>query len=278
MQDMKVHDLTGIAESGVPLYPLSVGRQNNEKGWSDGVYGPQVRHCGLNFGLRGSGEMKVLDRTYPLGPGDSVWYLPGEDNSAFAINGSWEYDWVVFGGPLAGAILLSYRYPRRLTGAKVQTVEPIFQELFRKIDSPSTENRRELAALLLKLFAAVGGPADNQRPTLPKLFLEIIEREYADPNLNINIVCERLRVSPATLHRVISGELHHPPGQYLRNYRIMRAHFMLRNTTLPVGEIAAACGFADENYFCRQIRRNSGCSPLEFRERELAEPGSLSGT
>ena len=41
---------------------------------------------------------------------------------------------------------------------------------------------------------------------------------------------------------------------------------MLRNTGLPVTEIALATGFSDSNYFTRQFRNITGLTPSSYRK------------
>ena len=49
--------------------------------------------------------------------------------------------------------------------------------------------------------------------------------------------------------------------------RIQRALSLLQETILPVSEVAKECGFTDESYFSRVIRRSVGDTPKRFRER-----------
>ncbi|NQU10561.1 helix-turn-helix domain-containing protein [bacterium] len=45
----------------------------------------------------------------------------------------------------------------------------------------------------------------------------------------------------------------------------MRAHSLLRDPTLNIGEAAAACGFESLSYFTRVFARAYGCSPTTYR-------------
>ena len=45
----------------------------------------------------------------------------------------------------------------------------------------------------------------------------------------------------------------------------------LRNTDLPIADIAAALGFADEAGFRTAFRRWTGHAPREYRRQSLAE-------
>ena len=46
---------------------------------------------------------------------------------------------------------------------------------------------------------------------------------------------------------------------------------LLRETELPVKEIAYACGIAYVSYFCRLIRKNTGMTPAEYRRRSTMD-------
>ena len=50
--------------------------------------------------------------------------------------------------------------------------------------------------------------------------------------------------------------------QYINNYRLKIADAMIMNTSLPLSEIASACGFDDESYFCKIYKQHFGKTPL----------------
>ena len=62
-------------------------------------------------------------------------------------------------------------------------------------------------------------------------------------------------------------------GDYFAAARLNRqqardsALSLLQETILPVSEVAKECGFTDESYFSRVIRRSVGDTPKRFRER-----------
>ncbi|MBQ8309939.1 MAG: helix-turn-helix transcriptional regulator [Clostridia bacterium] len=55
--------------------------------------------------------------------------------------------------------------------------------------------------------------------------------------------------------------------QYLNEYRLKIAETMLENTDKSIAEIACACGFEDESYFCRCYKKKLGTSPGKQRTR-----------
>ena len=59
------------------------------------------------------------------------------------------------------------------------------------------------------------------------------------------------------------------PMLYLNRYRLEKAIFLLRNTTLSVTEIAYACGFSNTSYFCELFHKYYNTTPGKYRNRKL---------
>lgn len=55
--------------------------------------------------------------------------------------------------------------------------------------------------------------------------------------------------------------------QYLNELRIKRFSYLLRTTSLPVGEAAAASGFINPENAFPIFRKRFGCSPLQYRKK-----------
>lgn len=55
--------------------------------------------------------------------------------------------------------------------------------------------------------------------------------------------------------------------EYLTSYRIERAEELLRQTDIPVREIAPRVGYTDANYFTKVFKRHCGCTPTDYRSR-----------
>lgn len=57
------------------------------------------------------------------------------------------------------------------------------------------------------------------------------------------------------------------PLEYVMIRRIERSKQLLSNSNFSLGEIALACGFADQSHFSRRFRQMTGATPGEFRTR-----------
>jgi AraC family transcriptional regulator len=74
-----------------------------------------------------------------------------------------------------------------------------------------------------------------------------------------------LHISPAHLRRLFHRVLGAPPRAVFDRFRLQHADQMLVSTTLPLDEIAAACGFSSASTFCRAYQRSRGRTPGRTR-------------
>jgi transcriptional regulator GlxA family with amidase domain len=82
-------------------------------------------------------------------------------------------------------------------------------------------------------------------------------------------------VSPAHFARVFKDAFGAPPHRYLLTRRIERATALLRDTALPILEIALQTGWNSLGTFGRTFRDITGESPGDFRARMHAAPHAL---
>lgn len=53
--------------------------------------------------------------------------------------------------------------------------------------------------------------------------------------------------------------------EYLNYYRISQASYLLKNTSMPIGEIAVNCGYQNLRTFHRNFQRINGSTPYQYR-------------
>ncbi len=70
--------------------------------------------------------------------------------------------------------------------------------------------------------------------------------------------------------RLFSAAYNTTPQKYLMSIRIRRAGSMLRESSLPITEVALRCGFGDSNYFSRAFRKAVGMTPSQYRQSQKA--------
>lgn len=82
-------------------------------------------------------------------------------------------------------------------------------------------------------------------------------------------------VSQAHFSRSFKDAFGVPPHRYLLTRRIERARALLRDTDMPVTDIAFETGWKSLGTFGRIFRDMTGESPSELRRRERAAPHAL---
>ena len=105
-----------------------------------------------------------------------------------------------------------------------------------------------------------GGLAAYQRRQL----VDYIEHQLAEP-LSIGQLAAQCALSPYHFARMFRESFGVPPHQYLLARRLARARHLLRNSTLAVGDVALACGFASASHFANRFKQSLGGTPGEYR-------------
>ena len=135
-----------------------------------------------------------------------------------------------------------------------------------------------LSALWLILAKNAPQPAvarDSVTIERTRRCLQTIEQHYAE-RITLRQLAESVNVSVSECLRCFRATLQTTPYRYLMDYRLSKAGEMLRDTTLPVSQIAGLCGFGQPSYFGKCFREKMGCSPREYRMRAVG-PGERPG-
>jgi AraC family transcriptional regulator len=127
---------------------------------------------------------------------------------------------------------------------------------------------RAVAAQLLRAHSA--GPAPRPRPPgrLSRAQLararEMMRAGLATP-LSLRDLADAAGLSPSHFARGFKASTGLPPHRYLIRLRIEHGQALLRDTDLPIAEIAAACGFAHQEHLTRAFGRWVGTTPACYR-------------
>lgn len=261
--------LTELPDLPLPFYVRSVGCNRADPGWRERYPGNMKKFVQLFWTVHGSGAFISDNRRIPSGPGDVFYRLPGEKHEEHNTGSTeWYYFWITFDGPGAAAFMESFGYGRNGLHAGA-CPEALFLELEQLIRQTSPAAQRTAVARCVELLALAGG-SETERPEPDPLqhALQIIHRDFTDPNLNVDFLTKELGIHRSTLNRLFAAALNRTPGDLIRELRKDHALELLRTTALPVKEIAFASGFNDPAYFCRYIRRTTGMTPEEIRRKK----------
>ena len=94
-----------------------------------------------------------------------------------------------------------------------------------------------------------------------------IENHFAEP-VSITDLAGKVYMTACHLSHCFKAATGYSPKQYLVLCRIACAKDLLASTDLPVSEVALRSGYSDVNNFIRTFRKESGLTPLRYRERQ----------
>jgi AraC-like DNA-binding protein len=96
---------------------------------------------------------------------------------------------------------------------------------------------------------------------------EQLHAQLHDPALDLAALARACNVSAGHLARAFRRELGVTPIAYLWDRRVAAGVDLLANSGLPVGAIAARCGFKTVYHFSRRVKQATGLPPTELRRR-----------
>ncbi|WP_223506904.1 helix-turn-helix transcriptional regulator [Pseudomonas sp. GL-RE-29] len=112
---------------------------------------------------------------------------------------------------------------------------------------------------------------NNARPDsvvarrLPYAALNAHIDQYAAYPLQVADLARVAGLSNARLHARFVAECGQTPMDYIRSRRLHKAVALLRESTLPIGEIASRVGYSSQSAFAAAVLREFGVSPGKLR-------------
>lgn len=131
------------------------------------------------------------------------------------------------------------------------------------------ESSRAVKRLFLELVQDIScafASIDNRSNYIDAL-IGYMERNYADPKLNIDAMADHVGLSASHIQNIFKAATGSSISAYLRRLRLSRATELLEQTDVPVSEIAERTGFGNSNYFYTVFKRHYSITPTEYRAK-----------
>jgi AraC-like DNA-binding protein len=233
--------------------------------------------CNFSFILRGRGEWRSDGRVWAIEAPCVItqWpYQHHEYGPAPEGGGTWDELYIIYAPDLRArfeaARLLDPERPvwpiSDLDAVRAHAEE--LHRLSRAAEPESVADRvdRVCERLILESWLA---PAQREAPAGDAATVRMIAAELrarlAEPELSPESLATRHGWSPSTFRRRWSEAMPESPARTLQGLRMQAACRLLVESTLPIHEIAARTGFADEYYFSRRFRIEQGMPPRAYR-------------
>lgn len=100
--------------------------------------------------------------------------------------------------------------------------------------------------------------------------IELMEANLAEP-LSLLEIADMVGLSRRQIERLFRQEMGRSPARYYLEIRLERARHLLVQSTMPVVEVAVACGFVSASHFSKCYREIYNRSPQQERAERRAQ-------
>ena len=243
--------------------------------YSDGLLRAAHDHCYFCYSLSGAGTFWDGRGAYSVPAGWGFLMEINDPKTGYhaELNAEtpWQFLAFEFTGLAARALV---RDVVSLYGAFFKIAEQA--PIVRRLQSFETEGYKvthahalDGAEIVIELLLALAASARFQQEPgadhdLVKRALQLIE-EHTESAFGVSELAQRLGVSRERLSRLFRLRLNLSPHQLIQEQRIRHASFLLKDTDMPIKQIAARLGYTDYTNFIRAFRQVMHMTPHEFR-------------
>lgn len=133
-----------------------------------------------------------------------------------------------------------------------------------------------LTGLLMELDAVTDGASDYHQPRFPPHYMQVVRQAIGwigespfEPK-SVAELARRSSYSVSNFSRIFTLVTGQSPQHFSIRTRLSHSKRLLRDTDMPVGEIAISSGYRDVYFFSRQFKSFHGISPTKFRQQHRA--------
>jgi signal transduction histidine kinase/DNA-binding response OmpR family regulator len=94
-----------------------------------------------------------------------------------------------------------------------------------------------------------------------------IEKQIADPDMNVNHLIDEIHLSRSQLHRKLKALTGMSATEFIRTVRLRRAAHLLEEHFGSIAEVVYAVGFSNLSYFSKCFQKQYNMSPRDYAEK-----------
>lgn len=152
-------------------------------------------------------------------------------------------------------------------GANAYVTKPFDPDYLKALVRSQVVNCEKMRKLLnenVYTTSIDGGLSTQDRAFMDELY-QLMEKHLADLDLNLNTICEELRMSRSKFNYKIKGLTGDTPNNFFKNYKLNRAARLLKEGKNNVSEVAMLTGFATISYFSVCFKKQFGVNPSDYQ-------------
>lgn len=124
-----------------------------------------------------------------------------------------------------------------------------------------------LCGMLKKMVPSQVKAENNHASTLFQRFLDLVNSDQTKSH-TVEDYASELCVSPKYLTVVCKKSSGKTANEWIREHTLEEIRYYLKQTDLPMKQIADRLGFANPSFFGRYVKEHFGMTPVEFRKKD----------
>jgi len=171
---------------------------------------------------------------------------------------------------LAIGSLLVIRHIRQRQQRQIQELIREIEAIRNKTSSPETTEQQQTENGM-ETEETEEVVSEEDRLFLMKV-IDIVNEGLPNGLFGVEQIASQLNMSVQTFRRRLQNTVGETPKAYIQAIQMERAVKLLNdNQNLTIAKIASLCGFEETSSFNHTFKRIYGCSPTQFREKNLAD-------
>ncbi len=236
-------------------------------------FGPFVRdHYLIHFVKSGQGIFKInneenvvkKDMAFLIYPNQLTYYQADDLNP-------WSYHWIGFQGEKVPSMLSKTMFNKNQIIDLSHNFE-VYEALenIHKLDSASPKFEFKQMSYFYDLFAGLtSNDFNNTTEWYADEAVKYINMNYSR-NISIGNIAKHLNIDRSYFSRVFKSIYDVSPQEYLINFRIEKAKFLLQTGNYRVSEVAISLGYTDPYVFAKAFKKSVGVSPQKYKTQNIA--------
>ena len=107
---------------------------------------------------------------------------------------------------------------------------------------------------------------DSKVAAIPEKFLQLVFDSDKAP-VSVTEYASQLNVTPNYLNKTVKQHTHRTAIDWIEISRLNMAKQLLKDKSVPIGDVAGRVGVPDQSYFARFFKKKTGLTPSEFRNQ-----------
>lgn len=218
---------------------------------TDGFFKVRGRpYSALSLRTRGTGFFCADGKNFKSSPGN-ILFVPA--------NKDYEVSYTDSESVVVHMVDCNYTSFENIPTSNSAPFELLFNEI---LNHPGKFNKQK--SLIYKLFTLLENFDCTSDADFQKC-IDYIGQNFCKSELSVSDICRIAHMSESALRRKFLSCCGSSCKQYINNLRLNKAIDMLIGSEYSIKQISHSCGFDDEKYFSRLIKKRYGAAPSDFR-------------